>query len=416
VILLLAGSWRRKAYFALVLLPTAFFPSPCAAQLYGRFSLSKAAYLAGEPVFLSFTVKNAGDQPIEILTADPMTFCSGYRLEVAGAQDRWMSSCSGGAPGGSCASSGVVLTPGESRTDRILMNARFDLKRPGTYSLRVTHRLEYGPTGASSSALLPGSSTQDFQSQQQILIQPARVDELQAEFAQYARDLDSADFQARLEAAKVIAYLAPQFMEPAILKILHTQGLQNYGVEGLRNLGTPSAHQALTKFVEDSPPTDVMGPYQHALLFLGETGSKGDIPLLIKVAHANAPDSLSRMLAIHSAGMAGGAAAVPALTAELDDPSINTRQAAVRALYLTGSRVAVPVLIGLLQSPEWRVSGTAEYGLEVLTHRSGATTDSMKPPPPGTQAKWTRWWREYGQTAIIFNTNQCGKLTPLPSP
>lgn len=137
-------------------------------------------------------------------------------------------------------------------------------------------------------------------------------------------------------------------------------------MEGLRNLGTPSAHRALAEFVKNSPPTNVVGPYQEALRYLGEVGDAGDIPILLAAARANTPDSFSRMLAIESAGMAGGAAAVPSLGRELNDPSFDTKQAAVRALYLTGSRAAVPVLIGLLRSPEWRVSLTAESGLQLL--------------------------------------------------
>ena len=113
-------------------------------------------------------------------------------------------------------------------------------------------------------------------------------------------------------------------------------------------------------------------------------------------------------------GKAGGTAAVPALVGMLKDSSIDIQQGAVRALYLTGSRSAVPVLISLLPSREWRVSLTAEYGLEVLTHRSGASTKLAK-PPPDTYLKWDRWWKTDGQTAIIFKADQCGEIEPLPS-
>lgn len=149
--------------------------------------------------------------------------------------------------------------------------------------------------------------------------------------------------------------------------------------------------------------------------YLGEVGDSSDVRLLVDAARANAPDSSTRELAIESAGNAGGTAAVPALVAMLKDSSIDTQQGAVRALYLTGSRSAVPVLIRLLPSREWRVSLTAEYGLEVLTHRSGASTKLAKPPPPDTYLKWTRWWKTDGQTATIFKADQCGEIEPLPS-
>jgi len=406
--------WRRMIQFVLLAVVPLLVPTRCAAQLDGSFSLSKGTYLAGEPVFVSFTVKNVGEQPVQIRTADPMSFCSNYHFEIAGVRDRWSLPCGGDGLGGSCASSAEILPPDKSRTDRILLNARYDLGQPGSYTLHVTHRLNYGPANESLTALETTEVYQDFVFQQQILIQSSEADELRPEFAQYARELDSTDDSTRVNAAKVIAALAPVFTEPTILKMLDTPLLQSYGVEGLHNLGTPSAHHALAEFVRNSQPTNVVGPYQEALRYLGEVGDARDIPILLDAAHANSPDSVSRELAIESSGNAGGAAAVPALVRELNDPSLNTQQAAVRALYLTGSRAAVPVLIGLLRSREWRVSGTAEYGLQVLTHRSGAKTDSMNPPPPDTYFRWMRWWATDGQTATIFKPNQCGKTVPLP--
>ena len=405
---------RRIADVVLVAVLPGVIGIPCAAQLVGDFSLSKPRYLAGEPVFLSFTVKNMGEKAIRIRIADPLSFCSGYHFEIPVMRPRWSLPCGGDGRGGSCESSAEILHPGQSRTDRILLNAAYDLRKPGTYSLRVTYRLKYGLAHEDLSALEQSATFKDFDSQERIVIEPSKEDELKPVFAQYVRDLDSADDHRRFEAAEVIAYLAPQLIEPTILKMLDRPLLQGYGVEGLRNLGTPSAHRALANFVKDSPSTNIAGPYQEALRYLGEIGDAGDIPLLLNAAHANSPESWSRMEAIHSIGMAGGAAAVSILQTELKDPSLDTEQAAVRALYLTGSRAAVPVLIGLLRSPEWRVSLTAEYGLEVLTHRSGPKTESLNPPPADTYSKWMRWWKTAGREAAIYKEDQCGAVVPLP--
>lgn len=245
---------------------------PCTAQLEGSFSLSKTTYLAGEPVFLSFTVKNVGEQPTKIRTAEPLSFCSNYHFEIKGLRDRWSLPCGGEGRAGSCASSAEILLPGKIHTERILLNVAFDLRRQGTYSLHTTYRLKYGPADESLSARELGVTYQDFQSQEQIVIEPSQPDELQSGFAEYLGELDSADVHAKVEAARVIAYLAPKFLEPTILKMLDTPLLQGFGVEGLRNLGTPLAHQALAEFVKNSPPTNVVGPYQDAIRYLGEIG------------------------------------------------------------------------------------------------------------------------------------------------
>ena len=115
---------------------------------------------------------------------------------------------------------------------------------------------------------------------------------------------------------------------------------------------------------------------------------------------------------MESAGKVGGDDAVPLLAAELKDRSIDVRQSAVRALSLTSSRNAVPVLIELLRSPEERVSGTAEFGLQVLTHRS-ATEPNSGAIPATTYAKWIRWWNSHRDSATIFKHDQCGDLVPL---
>jgi hypothetical protein len=390
----------------------AFLPACAAAQFEVSFSLSKTTYLAGEPVFLSLTVKNVSTEPLQISTADPLTFCSGYQFELQGARDRDAMSCMGGGIG-SCLGGFPTLAPGKSRTDRILLNIRYDLRRPGSYALNVVYRAKYAPAGKN----LPVAaklSHQDFEKRLEIALAPSNPEDLKPEFEAYARALDSSDLRKRQEPATVIAYLAPAFMEPTILRMLHTPGMQSAGVEGLRNLGSPSAHRALADFVRDSSPTDFPALYQKALRYLGEIGNSSDVPVLLEAAHANALDSYSRELAIESAGEAGGAAAVSSLETELQDRSMDTRLDVVQALPLTGSRAAVPVLIRLLQSPEGRISSFAEYGLETLTHLRGAKMDGIHPPPPTAYSRWIRWWMTDGQTATIFRPDQCGEIKPIP--
>jgi hypothetical protein len=82
--------------------------------------------------------------------------------------------------------------------------------------------------------------------------------------------------------------------------MLHTPGMQSPGVEGLRNLGSPSAHRALAEFVRDSSPTS-QDWIRRRCGYLGEIGNSSDVPVLREAAHANALDSYSRELAIESA-------------------------------------------------------------------------------------------------------------------
>jgi hypothetical protein len=386
-------------------------PALAGSQLNGRFYLSKEKYPAGEPVFLVFEVENKGTQPVMIKTADPLSFCGGYTIEVEGAKSQDSFSCNSVA-GGSCGSSDEVLNPGGRHIDRILLNQSYDLRQPGTYSLRVSHELPYGPGDGDLTMLYPGGDHETFSTQLNIVLETSQDSELKPTFQKYLLDLQSNDPRRRIEAAAVIANLAPSFLEETILHMLDSPELRYFAVRGLRNLGTPAAHKALLSFVRNSRPTNVAGEYQDAIRYLGEIGDHDDLAALLQVAHANAVDSYSREVAMESAGEVGGDDAVALLAAELKDPSIDVRQDAVRALYLTTSRNAVPVLIELLRSPEERVSGTAEFGLQVLTHRS-ATEPNSGVIAAATYAKWNRWWNAHRASAIIFKHDQCGDLVPL---
>lgn len=386
-------------------------PGLAVSQLEGRFYLSRKTYSAGEPVYLVFEVENKGSQPVKIMTADPLSFCGNYKLEVSGAKSRESFGCYGGV-GGSCASSEVLLRPGGKHFDRILLNRSYDLRQPGSYSLHVTHELPYGPADGDLAMLTPASTHETFDAQLEIVLKPSQDNELNPEFQKYLQDLQSSDPQRRIEAGQVIANLAPPFLEKTILQMLDSPQLRYFAVRGLHNLGTPAAHQALVSFVKDSPPIQSAGEYQDAIRYIGEIGDRNDLAVLLEVAHANPPDSYNRDVAMESAGKVGGDGAVPLLAAELKDQSADVRQSAVRALYSTGSRAAVPVLIELLRSPEERVSETAEFGLQVLTHHR-ATEPNSEVKPAATYPKWTQWWNTHRESATIFKDDQCGDVVVL---
>ena len=99
-------------------------PSVCRAQVTGTFSLDKATFARGEPVFLRLMLHNDGDEPEEIWTADPYSFCSGYEIHIT-REGSPNPACSLGY-GGSCPSGAIMLPPHGSRTERILLNYQND--------------------------------------------------------------------------------------------------------------------------------------------------------------------------------------------------------------------------------------------------------------------------------------------------
>lgn len=384
---------------------------PVAAQLELNPTLSKATYLAGEPVFLNLTVKNVSTQQLRLETASPFTFCSGYSFVLQGARDRNAMACKGG--GGSCLGGFLNLAPSKSSTTRVLLNARYDIRQPGHYLLKVSYRASYAP----GSGKLPVAALldhQNFEKQIEIALAPSTPEQLKPIFAPYMHELNLSDWRKQMEASDVISYLAPAFMESTFLRMLRTPGNEAIGVEAARNLGTLSAHHALAEFVKDPLPTKFPALHQKAIRYLGEIGDTGDVPVLLEAAHG-ARDSETRRVAMEALAMAGGTAAIPVLENELRDPSKDTRDVAEDALSFTGSRSAVPVLIQLLQSPDERLRTFAELGLEELTHLRGAKLDGIHSLPADAYSKWSRWWVKNGQTATIFKQEQCGEIRPIPS-
>jgi hypothetical protein len=57
-------------------------PSLCPAQVTGSFSLERSTFAPGEPVFLTLTFHNEGKEFVEVQTADPYAFCSGYMIHI----------------------------------------------------------------------------------------------------------------------------------------------------------------------------------------------------------------------------------------------------------------------------------------------------------------------------------------------
>jgi hypothetical protein len=389
----------------------AILATPVAAQFELNPTLSKETYMAGEPVFLNLTVKNVSAQQLRLETASPFTFCSGYSFALRGARDRYAMACKGG--GGSCLGGFLDLAPGKSSKTRVLLNAHYDIRQPGHYLLKVSYRASYAPgSGKLPVAALLGH--QNFEKQIEIVLAPSTPDQLKPIFAPYMQELNSSNWQKQMEAADVISYLAPAFMEATFLRMLRTPGKEAMGVEAARNLGTPSAHRALAEFVKDPPPTKFLALHQKAIRYLGEIGDTGDVPVLLEAAH-RARENETRRVAMEALATAAGDGAIPALENELRDPSKDTRNDAEDALSFTGSRSAVPVLIQLLQSPDERLRTFAELGLEELTHLRGARLDGIHSLPPDAYSRWSRWWVNHGQTTTIFKQDQCGEIKPIPS-
>lgn len=388
-------------------------PSLCPAQVTGTFSLDKTTFAPGEPVFLSFTLHNSGIEPVEVHTADPYSFCSGYKIHITrdGAAPP---TCSKNFTG-SCLSGAISLAPGASRTERILLNyqnnSRIDLSTvvsaPGYYTVEATRGIAFDPQSGKV------FTSPDHSEEHEIF--HLRVDDAlelsPAAYAPYVQQLDFKDSDIRREAARILATIAPPTLEPLLLTFATSKdyALKQFAPLALSNLSTKASIAALAQMVVDDKP----GSYESmtAAEGLGKTHDPAWLPILLE-----ASDQHNSMY-LHYAADSGGDAAIAPLLTRIHAPA--SRSSAIYALGYTGSRAAVPILISLLStqaSPDDETRNatiSANAALRQLTHlyaEQGAGTA----PISTWHNRWQNWWLANSQTATIYKPEDCAPDTKLP--
>src|SRR5580698_4347606 len=393
-------------------------PSVCRAQVTGTFSLDKTTFARGEPVFLRLTLHNDGDEPEEIRTADPYSFCSDYEIHIT-REGSPNPACSQGY-GGSCPSGAIMLPPHGSHTERILLNYQNDsrgdlgapVEIPGDYTIDATREINYAPRSADSRVFTNPDHGQVHQ------VFRLRVDDaLQLDpgiYEPYVQQLGSKDDQVHREAARTLATFAPPALEPLLLTFATSDDyvLKQFAPLALANLSTKASLSALAQMLLHTTP----GTYESmtAAEKLGRTHDPSWFPVLLAVA-----DQHGAMYLAYAAE-SGGEEAIPALLARLRTKDSNIRSSAIYALGKTGSRAAIPILISLLgpqvnqtEEDAQNAALSANAALMQLTHLyaeqgpSGALI-------PSWHSRWQQWWLTSGSTANVYKPGECVADTKLP--
>ena len=387
-------------------------PTLCLAQVSGSFSLEKAVFAPGEPVFLTLTLHNEGKEAVEVQRADPYSFCSGYTIHIS--RDGAAEPACFQRAGGSCMSGAITLGPGASRSERLLFNYRNnalgDLRAPvgvpGDYTVDASREIAYAPLGGSS-RVYTAPDHSEVQQTLRLRVDPG-LELPPSVYRPYVQQLGSKDELVRRDAARTLATFAPPALGPLLLTFATSKDyvLREFAPLALANLGTKASLGALAQMLVDSQP----GTYESMMAAerLGEMHDPAWLPLLLEVA-----DQHGAMYLANAAESAGDAA-IPALLARLQSKDPDTRNAAIYALGHSGSRAAVPVLIGLLGGQGDRnVAISANVALMQLTHvyaEQGSDGDAI----PSWQNRWQRWWLSSGASATIYKPGACAEDVKLP--
>ena len=373
-----------------------------AGQISGKFYLEKSTFAVGEPAFLYFEVTNDGNDPVNILKADPYSFCSGYRIKLQGGSDS-NKSCSPYGVAGSCMSSDVPLAAGKKYVERLLLNFEHDLNSPGEYSVEVA--LAFPSASAKLEYYAAPKDTLEVRDTLRFTVDSNAT--LESKTLQpWVEQLRSSDPSKRQEAARTLASIAPPQLEDTLLTFADVAEFQPFAPLAFHRLNTARSMAALASLVKKAQP----GSNEHSdsARYLADSGDQQWFPLLQEVAIENAQNSIYP----DYAATLGGEKMLPTLVSLANGPDRRfAAGCAVMAMGFTGSRAAVAILVELLKNPDPDIADRARYGLRLLTHRAVSLDNSDN--PQSSYVEWSRWWVLEGDSAPIYKPNDCGEVTQL---
>ena len=368
-----------------------------AAQLTGEFYLQKTSFARWEPVFLYYRVTNIGSDSVTVAsTLDPgQPGCSGHLITVS--SDPIPTASCPFLRGQGCNYNGPpshskLLRPGESYTERFLLNFDHEINAPGDYWVEAKH------SGVGNRTVGVVHIKLNFRVEEN----PIAPSELQS----WLDSLKSTDRSTRFEAARTLASIAPPSLEETLLGFIDIPEFRRYAALAFHRLNTSRSMDAMAKLMQGPVTSEQM----EAAHYLAQTDNQKWYSLLRDAAEKNV--RISSYPA--DAAELGGDKALPMLVALAQNPDREfTGGNAIMAMGSTGSRDAIPVLLDYLISPDINISDRATYALQLLTHRT-AVRDQLNRNRQTESAKWSQWWKREGATARIYKDTECGEMIPLP--
>lgn len=187
-------------------------------QMSGQFYLEKTSFALGEPIILHFHVVNHSSKAETAYFGDPHSLlpgCWGFSPSVSGDKHTEAPTCEknteqGGAISILCGKRNTVIQPGEEHTESYVLNIFNRLNAPGTYTVQVARGRPFYADGRPE---WPDGVKAEANFTITVNETPVDPELLQP----WARQLRSTDSAKRLEAAFVLAAVAPKSLEDTLL-------------------------------------------------------------------------------------------------------------------------------------------------------------------------------------------------------
>jgi hypothetical protein len=405
-------------------------PAPCLAQVsyVARFTLEKRSFLVGEPIFCTFAIQNTGSAVFSFSFRTPTRLLnpeleSEPRFSIRDSAGRPVEDpaprpC--GGEKGSAVYGSVQLPPGQTHTERWLLNQWARFSRPGRYSVRAERRLplfalepnhqEFSDRPAAFSLAINELTLE---------LTDATSAELKSRFDPYLKILDQPGSPSFPEAALAVTTLPQPFMLDRLVKLAHVPAQDRrfdrmQGVEGLARLDTAPAWEAILKIAlgegkTASTPAAASkdDPWRaYAILLLGEKGDDAFLPPLLGLL-SRSPGNLRGEI-LRALGLFHDPRANQVLFENLRSPDPNDRVSAILGLRNLEDKDSVPALIAMLNDSDAQVRQVANFALQRLTGKTIRLAASATAAGSSRAAQqWHAWWRENGGQFVLVHQPPC---------
>lgn len=416
----------------LVKVGLAILAAPLAAvaqvSYVARFTLERQTYLVGEPVFCAFTIHNTGSEVFSFSYRTPsrllnLELKSEPRFTVqddAGhpVNDPAPRPC-GGAKGSAVYGS-VRLPPGQTHTERWLLNQWARFSRPGRYRVRAERRLPLLALDSTRQRFAERPAAYALAINELTLELATTTDaELEARLEPYLKILDKPGAPAFAEVALAVTTLPQPFMLDRLVRLASApaeerQWDRTQALEGLARLGTPPAWEAILKIaLGEGRSTSIPAAAGQddplradAVLLLGEKGEEAVVAPLLGLL-PKAPENLRGEI-LRALGLFHHPRANQVLFEKLHSPVVNDRVNAILGLRNLESNDVVPALIAMLRDPNTEVRQVANFALQRLTgEKSGLSPRATPAESNRVAGEWHAWWREHGGSFVPLHQPPC---------
>jgi hypothetical protein len=402
--------------------------SPAQVNYVARFTLEKETFLLGEPIFCDFTLQNIGTRTVTFSYRFPDRVLN-HELEQEPHFALWEGKgdpladpapkpC-GGAKG-SVVYGSATLPPGQTHTERWLVNQWARIASPGHYRARTRRRLPLfvleAPTGGTPerpAAYAMAINDLAFE------VLPSTEAQLEEIFQPYLKSLDDAAGSGFAEAVLVVTTLPQPFLLGKLESLAGSPSPERnwdrrQALEGLARLGTRPAWEVIAAVARGKGLAGHAGPVAatdeplraYAILLLGEKADAAYLPTLLGLA-STAPDEL-RGDALRALGFFHDPRSSQVLFERLHSASASDRVNAILGLKNLESRDAVPALMAMLNDPEAKVRQVADFALESLTGiKLKLSPHASRAEAARVATRWHAWWSEHGGNFVPIRQAAC---------